>query len=178
MSEQEQKEEPALTLSQRELVDFITALRETLLQSITENNQQAMDAVFQSVFPPFLERMDQIAQAQITLAMALKTNRRDMNAHEFAKLLIARAMTTPEGIDKSALHVIPAEAYALADEMDLHGRVAEMQAEAKGERMDEAVAKVRAGHADPATLVNSFFGRRPEPTETPPRKHPEKFKKH
>lgn len=178
MADPEQQEDPALTISQRELVEFITALRETLLESITENNKAAMESLFQSVFPPFMERMDQIAQAQVTLAMALKTNRRDANAHEFAKLLIARAMATPEGIDKNALHVIPAEAYALADEMDLHGRVAEMQAESKGEQMDAAIDKARAGHADPATLVDTFFGRKPGPVATPTLKRPGDKKKH
>jgi hypothetical protein len=156
---EEQEQEPNITLTQTELKEFITALREELVEAITQNNTQAMVSLFENVFPPFMERLDQVAVAQVTLANALRTNRRDYNANEFAKLLIARAMATPEGIDKNALHLIPAEAYALADEMDIHGRVAEAQAESKGERMDEAV-KDKPRHVPAKEFVDNFFGRK------------------
>lgn len=156
---EEQEQEPGITLTQTELKEFITALREELVSAITENNTQAMVSVFDNVFPPFLERMDQIALAQVTLANALRTNRRDAFALEFAKLFIERAMRTEEGIDKVAYHVIPAEAYALADEMDIHGRVAEVQAEGKGEKMDKAVQD-KPRHVPAKEFVDNFFGRR------------------
>jgi len=154
------EQEQNITLSQKELGEFIDALRETLIASITENNTQAMVSLFDRVFPPLLERMDHIAMAQLTLANALKTNRRDNNATRFAELLIERAMRTPDGLDQVALHTIPTMAYALANEMDLHGRVAEVQAADKDKRMDEAAASAPK-FASSKELVDNFFGRKP-----------------
>lgn len=177
MAENEQ-EDDTIKMTQKQLTDFISALRAELVSAITENNQQAMMSLFEQVFPPFIERMEQIAIGQITLANALKTNRRDANANEFAKLLVARALATPEGIDRAAIYAIPAESYALADEMDLHGRVAEAQAQGKGELMDAAVAAAPR-HVSPKDLVDNFFGRKPkaEAPSAPTKKAPDK-KKH
>lgn len=158
---EEQAQEPSMTLTQTELKEFITALREELVSAITENNTQAMVSLFDNVFPPFMERLDGIAVAQVTLANALRTNRRDAFALEFAKLFVDRALRTPEGVDRTAIHVIPAEAYALADEMDIHGRVAEVQAEGKGELMDKAVQD-KPRHVPAKDFVDNFFGRKPK----------------
>jgi len=170
-------EEQPLTLTQKELAEFIGALRTELVSAITENNSQAMQALFQNVLPPIVERMEMVASAQITLAAALRTSRRDAFALEFAKLFIERAMRTEQAIDQAAIHVIPAEAYALALEMDLHGRVAEVQAAAKDVILDEAASKARP-MTDPKTLVGEFFGRKPAPVEPPKIKRPGGGKKH
>jgi len=158
MAEEQQKED-GVTLTNDELANFITALRQELVSSITENNTQAMISLFNNVMPPIIERLEQIASAQITLATALQRNRRDENATNFARLLIERAMRSPEEIDKNALHLIPAEAYALANEMELHGRVAEVQADSNSKRMDEAIAK-KEPLTDTKAFVDSFFGRK------------------
>lgn len=173
--------EPAetLTLTQQELREFIDGLRSILVEAITENNAQAMTALLEATFPPMMMKLEQMAIAQVTLANALKTNRRDANATAFAQLLIERALRTEEGIDANAIHVIPAMAYALADEMDLHGRVAEVQAESKGERMDEAAKKAADPKTDTNVLVSQFFGRtaKPGPGKFAPKRAPDK-KKH
>ncbi len=156
----EQDNEPAITLTNKELADFITALRQELVANITENNAQAMVSLFETVIPPFMERLEQIALGQVTLARALKTNRRDANATRFAEALLERAINA-NSLDEAALRLIPAQAYALADEMDVFGRVAEIQAEAKEKRMDEAMVGV-SKFASPKELVDSFFGRQPD----------------
>lgn len=165
--------EETFTITNQELKDFL----EALTQSVVRSNMEAMDEVFRNVLPPFMERVEAIAQGQITLAMALKTNRRDAAALEFAKLLIDRAMRTPEGIDGIALHTIPAQAYALADEMNLHGQVAELQEQGKQEKREKFLAE--AEHAAPDVLVDRFFGRRPKVNAAPaPAKKPPAKGKH
>jgi hypothetical protein len=147
-----------LTLTQKELSEFINALRDTLVSSIKESNQESMVELLQNVFPPLLERIEMIASAQITLARALQTNRRDKNATAFAELFIERALRTEQGIDPVAIHVIPAEAYALAAEMDLHGLVAEKQAASKQVITEGALEKVDK-NTDARAFVDEFFGR-------------------
>jgi hypothetical protein len=156
-----EKEEEKFTLTQTELREFIDGLRAILIESITENNAQAMHALLETIFPPMMERLERLAAAQVTLATALRTNRRDFNATEFAKLFIERALRTSEGIDNIAVHVIPSEAYALAAEMDLHGRVAEVQAEDTGERMNKAV-EAKPRHVSSKDFVDAFFKRKPK----------------
>lgn len=158
--------EETFEISNQELRDFIDALT----QSVVRANMQAMDEVFRGVLPPFMERVEGIAAGQITLAKALQTNRRDACALAFAQQFIDRAMRTPEGIDTVAIHTIPSMAYALADEMELHGRVAEVQAEAKQEKREKFLAE--AEHASPDVLVSQFFGRRPKTDPKPSTKGP------
>ncbi len=152
-------------ITNQELKDFL----EALTQSVVRANVEAMDALFGNVIPPFMERVEGIAVGQLTLAKALQTNRRDSFALTFAQLFVKRALETPEGIDKTAIHVIPAEAYALADEMELHARVAEVQAEGKQEQREKFLAETE--HAAPDVLVNRFYNRVPKTeAKVPPKK--------
>lgn len=153
-------------ITNQELKDFL----EALTQSVVRSNMEAMDAVFRNVLPPFMERVEGIAAGQITLAKALQTSRRDNCALTFAKLLIDRALSTAEGIDTVAIHTIPSMAYALADEMELHGRVAEVQAEAKQEQREKFLAE--AEHASPDVLVSRFLNRIPKTDPKPAAKGP------
>jgi len=123
---------------------------------LTDTCSEALQFVFAQTFPPLAERMEMIAQAQLVLARALRTNRRDSNALEFAKLFISREM------DKEGGHADPPQiaalAYAMATEMEVHAQVNDMQSEAKQKNLEQHV-EAAAPKTDVATLVSSYFGR-------------------
>jgi hypothetical protein len=123
---------------------------------LTDTAGEALQFVFEKTFPPLAERMEMIAQAQIVLARSLRTNRRDANALEFAKMFIMRAMDQEAGAVEPPQ--IAALAYAMATEMEVHAQVNDMQSEAKQKNLEQHV-EAAAPKTDVATLVNSYFGR-------------------
>lgn len=153
-------------ITNQELKDFL----EALTQSVVRSNMEAMDEVFRNVLPPVMERIEMVAAGQLTLAKALQTNRRDRAALTFAQQFIDRALANPEGIDQVAIHTIPSMSYALADEMELFARVAEIQAPAKQEQHEKFLADAK--HASPDVLVSQFLNRRPKTDAQPPAKGP------
>ncbi len=156
--------------------DHMAAFLDALETKLMVANAEAMREIFNGVLPPFNARLEQIAQAQITLALALKTNRRDEAARIFAKLFVEKAMADNDGVfNIGDVHSIAANAYALADEMEVHGRVAEIQAGAKGERVEKHLEE--NPKADSKALVESYFGRGGIP-KAPSSKPSKSSKKH
>lgn len=147
--------EKNMQFSTEEFTQFLDQLKLVL----TDTAADALQFVFEKTFPPLAERMEMIAQAQIVLAQALRTNRRDNNALEFAKLFVSRAMDEEDGMDPPR---IVAQAYALATEMEIHAQVADMQAQGKQKTLEKHV-EAAPPKTDTATLVNSFLGRGKEP---------------
>ena len=160
MAEGEATEEKNMEFSTEEFKQFLDQLKLVL----TDTCSEALQFVFGQTFPPLAERMEMIAQAQIVLSRALRTNRRDANALEFAKLYVQRSLEHP---DESAMEpsVIVASAYALAYEMEIHAQVADMQAEGKQKSLEKHV-EAAPPKTDVATLVNSFLGRAKEPKKS------------
>jgi len=145
-------EEKNMEFSTQEFTQFLDQLKLVL----TDTAGEALQFVFEKTFPPLAERMEMIAQAQLVLARSLRTNRRDANALEFAKLFLGRAMEDKENSLEPAQ--IAASAYAMATEMEIHAQVADMQSEGKQKNLERHV-EAAPPKTDTATLVNSFLGR-------------------
>lgn len=153
MSEGEAKEEKNMEFSTEEFKLFLDQLKLVL----TDTCSEALQFVFGQTFPPLAERMEMIAQAQIVLGRALRTTRRDTNALEFAKLFISRALDKADegALDPSQLASF---AYAMANEMEIHAQVADMQSDSKQKNLEKHV-EAAPPKTDTTTLVNSFLGR-------------------
>lgn len=164
MSENSEENDGTITFHTAEFTQFLDKLKE----SVVETNADAMKFVFEQVFPPIMGRMDQIATAQVILAKALQSNRRDANAREFAKMFIQHALGQEE--DALSPAQIAAQAYALANEMEVHAKVADLQSDAKTEDVEKHVASAPK-HVDSAALVESYFGRAAKPTGKKPNPH-------
>lgn len=157
MSEEEQKDGEMITMKSEDFNQFMEGIRSVL----SDVAAQAMEFVFSKTFPPLAERMEMIAQAQIVLAQAIRTNRRDTNAKEFAKVFLERFLKFAEERPDEAKwepSLIAAQAYALAFEMETHAQVDDIQAKAKQELLEKHVEA-----APPKTsvqaLVDSFLGK-------------------
>jgi hypothetical protein len=157
MAEKEAAEENNLEFSTEEFTLFLDQLKLVLSDTAGE----ALKFVFAQTFPPLAERMEMIAQAQIVLGRALRTNRRDANALEFAKLFITQAMDNKDKEPMEPSH-IAASAYAMASEMEIHAQVSDMQADGKQKNLERHV-EAAPPKTDTATLVSSFLGRDKEP---------------
>jgi len=153
MAESEANEEKNMEFSTEEFKQFLDQLKLVL----TDTCSEALQFVFNQTFPPLAERMEMIAQTQLVLVRALRTNRRDANALEFAKLFISRELDKEGGGVPSPPH-ISAMAYAMATEMEVHAQVNDMQSEAKQKNLEQHV-EAAPPKTDTSTLVNSFFGR-------------------
>lgn len=146
----EKKEPETLTFTTEDFQKFMDQMSGLLTQTCSN----AMEFVFNKTFPPLAERIELVAQAQLVLARALRTNRRDSNALEFSKLFLSKAIDSGNEIEPAT---IAANAYALATEMEVHAQVNDMQAESKQQNLEQHVEA--SPKVSTAALVDSFFGR-------------------
>lgn len=139
-------------------------LANALIQAVREQNEGAVKSMMEAIVNPLLQRMDRIGQAQVTLAAGLRTVRRDRNATEMAKVLVEHFLRKDGELSTEIIHLIGDHAYSVANEMETHALVAEIQAQGQMDRVASHVKKEQgdAPISDVGTLARSFLGRKPQ----------------
>lgn len=144
--------------------DKLKELVDALVDQVAEKNKDAIDKVLQELIAPLLQSIEKTATAQVALAAALRTNRRDRNATEIAKLLVEHFMRKDGSLQKEVIHLIGDHAYAVAEEMEVHALVGEARAQSKLDRVKKSVESAPlAARSDATTLARSFLGKTPVP---------------
>lgn len=109
---------------------------EDQINRIREFANQAVDAIakrtgelFLEAIQPVVHRSELVAQGMVVLANASRGARRDKNARAFAEILLKAKLGEANAPLPGYQEIIAADAYALANALERHAHLAEVQGE-------------------------------------------------